>query len=118
MTRPLFVADWRNVHFLHFEMEPDVLQAWVPYPLDLHEGRAYVSLVRFSMENLRSQFLPRAVLKPMSDHTFLNARTYVKAKRETGIFFLAEWLSKRFPVPFGRGRCLGCLITLRSSMRR
>jgi len=105
MSRPLFRADWLDVVFLHYEMEPAALQPWVPFDLDLREGSAYVSLVAFTLRGLRSDFLARAgkwLFRPVSNHGFLNARTYVRAGRETGIYFLAEWLSNRLAVPLGR----------------
>ena len=41
------------------------------------------------------------LLKPIANHEFLNVRTYVRANNETGIFFLAEWLSNAISVPLG-----------------
>jgi uncharacterized protein YqjF (DUF2071 family) len=105
MARPLFHADWMGAVFLHYEMEPAVLEPWVPFDLDLREGSAYVSLVAFTLSGLRCDLAARVsewVLRPISDHFFLNARTYVRAGEATGIYFLAEWLSKRLPVPLGR----------------
>jgi uncharacterized protein len=105
MSRPLFHADWLDVVFLHYEVEAAVLQPVVPFELHLWEEKAYVSLVTFVMRELRSPYLPHAakwLLRPISNHFFLNARTYVQAGGETGIYFLAEWLSRRFPVPLGR----------------
>jgi len=105
MHRPLFRADWLRATFIHYEVEPDALQRCVPFELDLHDGHAYVSLVAFSIHQMRTgmfEHLGRLLLRPVSDHGFLNARTYVRSGNETGIYFLAEWLSKRFPVPFGR----------------
>ena len=105
MHRPLFRADWLRAVFIHYEVEPEALQRCVPFELDLREGRAYVSLVAFTIRQMRTgAFAPlgRLLLRPISDHGFLNARTYVRHGGETGIYFLAEWLSKRFPVPFGR----------------
>src|SRR6266511_817341 len=50
---PLFYAHWMRAVFVHFEVEPAVLQNEVPFPLDLWQGRAFVSLVAFTMERLR-----------------------------------------------------------------
>lgn len=106
--RPLFFADWSRAVFIHYETDADLLQSVVPYQLDLRNERAYVSLVAFTMERMRfgfrNAFLRRAserLLRPISEHAFLNVRTYVKASRETGIYFLAEWLSNRLSVPLG-----------------
>src|SRR6476661_8831060 len=51
--RPLAVANWERALFIHFAIDPAVLQPHVPFPLDLCEGRAYVSLVAFTQTNVR-----------------------------------------------------------------
>lgn len=101
---PLFYARWDRVVFIHYEADPDALQRCVPFPLDLHNGRAFVSLVAFTMRRMRPRRGGRIgewLLKPIATHEFLNVRTYVRANHETGIFFLAEWLSNRVSVPLG-----------------
>jgi uncharacterized protein len=105
MSRPLFHAAWLRAVFLHYEVEPATLQPLVPFPLDLRQGMAYLSLVIFTLAELRTHSLPligRSLLRPVSDHYFLNARTYVKAGGAPGIYFLAEWLSRGIAVPLGR----------------
>ena len=102
--RPLFLADWVRAVFIHYEVEPEILQKSVPFELDLRDGHAYVSLVAFTMRRMRFAFTPRVsgwLLRPISNHEFLNIRTYVKVADEAGIYFLAEWLSNRLSVPFG-----------------
>jgi uncharacterized protein YqjF (DUF2071 family) len=92
---PLFYADWLRVLFIHFEVDAGALQREVPFPLDLREGRAYVSLVAFTMRDMRPRVggsLGAFLFKPIATHHFLNVRTYVKHRGETGIHFLAEWL--------------------------
>src|SRR5436190_5950155 len=42
-------ADWLDMVFLHFEVEPKALQEHTPFELDLFDGRAFVSLVAFVM---------------------------------------------------------------------
>ena len=93
--KPLLYADWLRVLFMHFEVEAEALQREVPFPLDLREGRAYVSLVAFTMRDMRPRVggkLGALLFKPIATHNFLNVRTYVKSGGETGIHFLAEWL--------------------------
>ena len=102
--RPLFLADWMRAVFIHFETDPAALQKCVPFELDLRDGRAYVSLVAFTMERMRLSFAGRLgawMLSAFSSQRFLNVRTYVRAADETGIYFLAEWLSSRLSVPLG-----------------
>lgn len=100
----LFYADWLETVFIHLEVDPEALQAVVPFPLDLRDGRAYVSLVAFTLGHLRPRGLGpvgRFIMRPASDHRFLNLRTYVRQGSETGIYFLAEWLNNRLVIPLG-----------------
>jgi uncharacterized protein YqjF (DUF2071 family) len=101
---PLFHADWLDVVFLHYSVDPRALQPLVPFPLDLHEGRAHVSLVAFTMQDLRPRIggrLGALLFRPISTHPFLNVRTYVKCGDEKGIYFLAEWLPNPLSVLLG-----------------
>ncbi len=94
----MFHGAWMSVLFLHYEVEPARLQAAVPFQLDLHEGKAYVSVVAFSQERLRFAFggeMTNWVGRWFANHEFLNVRTYVRHGGETGIFFLTEWVPKR-----------------------
>jgi uncharacterized protein YqjF (DUF2071 family) len=113
---PLLVADWDRAAFLHFEVDPEVLQPEVPYPLDLHRGKAYVSLVAFTMRRLRCVRLQRFaewLMRPIGSHPYLNVRTYVRHAGEPGIYFLAEWMTNPvslflggplFGLPYRRGK--------------
>lgn len=101
---PLFLADWKDVVMLHFEVEPLALQRLTTLEVDRFEGRAFVSLVAFRMERMRLRCLPRVsepLLAPFTKSLFLNLRTYVRHGDETGIQFLVEWLSNRLSVPLG-----------------
>lgn len=102
---PLFLAGWKRALFLHYEVDPELLQREVPFALDLWEGKqAYVSLVAFSIENMRpfvGGHWTKWMLAPIASHGFLNVRTYVRHKGEGGIFFLREWLSNRLSVRLG-----------------
>src|SRR5579862_8401164 len=101
---PLFFAGWKRALMIHFEVEADALQRDVPYSLDLYEGRALVSLVAFTMYGMRPRrggALAAWLLRPIATHAFLNGRTYVCHDGETGIHFLAEWLSNRLAVKLG-----------------
>jgi len=46
---PALLSNWERSLFIHFEVDPDWLQAETPFRLDLREGKAYVSLVAFTM---------------------------------------------------------------------
>jgi uncharacterized protein YqjF (DUF2071 family) len=101
---PLFLAAWRRVLMIHLEVDPTALQRAVPFPLDLYDGRAFVTLVSFSMEDMRPRWggrLTAKLFQPIATHNFLNVRTYVKCNGEPGIHFLGEWLSNRLAVRLG-----------------
>lgn len=114
-----FIADWDRTLMLHYEVPPAKLQPFIPFELDVRDGKAYVSLVAFTMRGLR----PRAtehdsglfrrrgavwrkaltlVFSPIATHEFLNVRTYVRHGGNSGIYFIAEWLPNALSVPLGR----------------
>lgn len=101
---PLLIADWERVLMIHFEVDAEALQRDVPFELDLRDGRAFVSLVAFAMRGMRPRFGGKLVawlFRPIATHDFLNVRTCVRHDGETGIHFLAEWLSNRLAVKLG-----------------
>ena len=51
--RPLFLADWLDATFIHFALPPETLRPFVPFPLDVFDGEAFVSLVAFTQQRLR-----------------------------------------------------------------
>lgn len=101
---PLFIADWHDVLMIHFAVNAADLQRDVPFELDLWHGRAFVSLVAFTMRHMRPRFggnWAALLLRPIATHDFLNVRTYVRHAGECGIHFLAEWLTNRLAVMLG-----------------
>ena len=101
---PLFYANWDNALFLHYETDPAILQRSIPYELDLYRGRAFVSLVAFTMREMRPRFAGRfgaLLTKPIATHNFLNLRTYVHQESEPAIYFMREWVANRLSVLFG-----------------
>lgn len=100
----MFLAGWDRAIFIHYQAEPATLQRCVPFELDLHDGRAFVSVVAFTMRGMHPRFGGRTaawLCKPIATHGLLNLRTYVKYKGEPGIYFMAEWLSNRMSVLLG-----------------
>jgi uncharacterized protein YqjF (DUF2071 family) len=92
---PIFMCDWSNTLFIHLSVDPQALQPFIPYPLDLWEGRAYVSIVAFDQRNFRTPLLggiPSPVLRPLGSALFCNLRTYVRCGQEAGVVFMREWL--------------------------
>jgi len=101
---PLFNAAWERVLMIHFEVDAEALQRDVPYELDLRDGRAFVSLVAFTMRRMRPRIggeIAAWLFRPIATHDFLNVRTYVRHGEQTGIHFLAEWLSSWLAVKLG-----------------
>jgi uncharacterized protein YqjF (DUF2071 family) len=101
---PLFLATWDKAVFVHYETDPALLQRQIPFQLDLFEGRAFVSVVAFTLRRMRPRIGGRFgewLFRPIATHEFMNVRTYVRANDEPGIFFLVEWLSNRLSVPLG-----------------
>jgi uncharacterized protein YqjF (DUF2071 family) len=101
---PMFYARWDRAVFIHYEADPIVLQRDVPFELDLRDGRAFVSIVAFTLARMRPRIggrLGEWLFKPIATHEFLNVRTYVRHRGEPGIYFLAEWLSNPLSVRLG-----------------
>jgi uncharacterized protein YqjF (DUF2071 family) len=104
MKGSLFRGAWMSAMFIHYEVEPTRLQAEVPFPLDLRDGKAYVSVVAFSQERLRFAYggsMTNWVGRWFTNHGFLHVPTYVWHADEPGIFFLAEWVPKRIAIWLG-----------------
>jgi len=102
LANPLFHCSWDRAVFLHYRVEPRFLQRQVPFQLDLFDGQAYVSLVAFTLRNMRlSHPHLKFVTQPLHTHAFLNVRTYVRVGELRGIYFLAEWLNNRLATMLG-----------------
>jgi len=99
-----FIADWVDAVFLHYEVDPEALAEAIPFPLDTHEGKAYLSLVAFTMRAMRPKWGGKAtrwLTAPIATHQFLNLRTYVKHRGHYGIYFMKEWLNRPLAVKLG-----------------
>jgi uncharacterized protein len=101
---PFLFADWDRTLMLHYEVDPEVLRPHVPFPLDLHEGKAYVSLVAFTLRGMRPRRggrLARWLMRPIATHGFLNVRTYVRVNGEPGIYFITEYMNNLLSLKLG-----------------
>ncbi len=76
---------WSDVLFLHYEVDPKALQEKVPYPIDLFERKAVVSIVPFVMSRIRFPFLP--AIPGFSKLYELNLRTYVRVNNKPAVYF-------------------------------
>ncbi|MEY3143414.1 MAG: hypothetical protein RLY21_1907 [Planctomycetota bacterium] len=78
--RQIFWQTWRDLVFVHWEVDPAALERLLPPELepDLFEGKAYVALVPFLMTGIRSVWLPPI---PGTARTLeTNVRTYVRRR--------------------------------------
>lgn len=84
-----FYQEWNNALFLHWQVDYNELKKYIPkeIEIDLFEGKPWVSLVAFTMEKVRSRFLPS--FKPISNFHEINIRTYVKLNNKAGVYFLS-----------------------------
>ena len=76
---------WSEVLFLHYDVNAEKLQSVVPYPLDLFDGKAVVSIVPFVMSRIRFPFLP--AIPGLSRLVELNLRTYVRLNGKPAVYF-------------------------------
>lgn len=93
---PLAVTQWDDAIFLHYRVSPSLIRAHVPFPLDLFDAQAWVSVVMFSQRGTRPAAgggALRWAALPIANYRFCNLRTYVCVDGEPGVYFLTEWLS-------------------------
>lgn len=92
-----FYQEWNNAVFLHWQVDYNELRKHVPagIEIDLYQGKPWVSLVAFTMENIRPRYLPP--FSPVSYFHEINIRTYTRLNSKTGVHFLSmegsKWLS-------------------------
>jgi uncharacterized protein YqjF (DUF2071 family) len=84
-----FYQEWQDVLFLHWKIPYRMLRELVPdsLTLDCYDGEYYISLVPFSMKNVRPRFLP--AFSPVSDFHEINLRTYIQMGGRRGVYFLS-----------------------------
>jgi len=84
-----FYQEWNEALFLHWKVPFDLLRTYVPADLtiDTFEGNCYVSLVAFTMQNIRPRFLP--AFATISDFHEINLRTYIENDSKKGVYFLS-----------------------------
>jgi len=81
---------WRELLFLHWQVDPERLRPLIPngLELDLFGDSAYVGLVAFTMEGVRPVGLP--AVPRLSNFHETNVRTYVHREgRDPGVWFFS-----------------------------
>lgn len=87
---PVMFHSWRDLLFLHWEIDPALIAARIPDRLqvDLHEGKTYLGLVPFFMKKVRPRFLPP--MPWLSDFMEMNVRAYVHDEQgRPGVWFFS-----------------------------
>lgn len=99
-----YYQEWNRLLFFHWKVPHEVLREAVPRELiiDTFQNDCYVSLVPFTMENVRPAFLPAVGF--VSNFHEINLRTYIQHHGKGGVYFfsleaqkyLSAYLSRRF----------------------
>lgn len=84
----VYYQEWNRVLFFHWEVPIEILDKLVPKELkiDTFNGKAYISIVPFTMENIRPKYLP--AIGFISNFHEINVRTYVENNGKKGVYFL------------------------------
>jgi uncharacterized protein len=90
--------NWRELLFVHWALPLDAVRPLIPKQIELDpwDGRAWVGLVPFRMQQIRPSWLPRALAL---DFLELNLRTYVHFRDRPAVWFFSleasSWLAVR-----------------------
>jgi uncharacterized protein len=89
---------WRELLFVHWALPLEAVRPLIPAEIELDpwEGKAWVGVVPFRMEEIRPRWLPRAFAL---DFLELNVRTYVHYRGRPAVWFFSleasSWLAVR-----------------------
>ncbi|EPR68907.1 YqjF family protein [Cyclobacterium qasimii] len=100
----LSYQEWNNAIFLDWQVQLSELKKFVPKELeiDLYRGKPWISVVAFTMENIRPKNLPS--FSPISNFDEINIRTYVKSNNnKTGVYFLSIEGGKKLSCKVAKG---------------
>ncbi len=99
--KPAGFQTWKHLLFAHWSVPADVMRAVVPAELDLDlwDGRAWVGVVPFVMQDIRPAWVPEPLAM---DFLETNLRTYVSYKGEPGVFFFSLEASSLIAVKAAR----------------
>lgn len=97
--KPFLTAEWRDLVMLNYEVEPDLLQPYVPRDTELDDfsGRTFVSLIGFRF--LKTRIYGHLAVPFHSNFDEVNLRFYVRRKESDemrrGVVFIAEIVPRR-----------------------
>lgn len=79
---------WEHLLFAHWDVEPSIVDDALPAGIeaDTYDGRAYLGVVSFVMNDIRPRFVPSALGLTFGE---VNLRTYVRADGDEGIYFFS-----------------------------
>jgi uncharacterized protein YqjF (DUF2071 family) len=99
---PVMHQRWENLLFLHWAIDPVLLRPLLPNALDidLFDGKAWIGITPFHLENVRLAMLP--AFPGFSSFDELNVRTYVLHKGTPGVWFFSLDASKLMPMVAAR----------------
>lgn len=101
--RPAGFQRWRHLIFLHWEVPEEALRPLLPEALsiDTFEGRAWVGVVPFTMQDVSPWWSPS--VPGISNFHELNVRTYVHHRgRDPGVWFFSLDAAKLIAVLIAR----------------
>jgi uncharacterized protein YqjF (DUF2071 family) len=99
VRRPVMLQGWKDLTFVHWSFDPGVVQRRLPPGLevDTFEGRAWVGLVAFHMEDIRLPNLPPVPY--LGNFPETNVRTYVRGPDgPPGVWFDSLDITRLLPV--------------------
>lgn len=90
-----YYQEWNNAIFLHWKVDPNLISPYLPkhIELDCIDGRTWISLVAFDMNNIGIKNLPKPPY--ISNFHEINIRVYIKYKGKPSVYFLSMEGSKR-----------------------
>jgi len=90
-----YYQEWNNTLFFHWNVEPELIEPFLPkgMQIDLINGKTWISLVAFDMNNIGIKKIPK--LPHISDFQEINIRTYVIYNEKPSVYFLNMEGSKR-----------------------
>lgn len=90
-----FYQEWNKTIFLHWKVEPELIKPLLPKHIDLDtiNGKTWVSLVAFDMNNIGLKNLPKPPY--ISDFQEINIRVYIVCNGKPSVYFLSMEGSKR-----------------------
>lgn len=93
---------WMSLAYLHWDYDPEVVQALLPPGLevDTYNGRAWVGLIPFSMEDISFSGTP--AIPWLGSFPEVNVRTYVIRDGIPGVWFFSLDVNRLLPAVAAR----------------